>query len=291
MNGFTIKDIENLSGIKAHTIRIWEQRYGFLKPKRTGTNIRFYSNEELRTILNISLLNKFGYKISHINRMRPDEIEGKILALNQSEAQQERVIHELIQSMVEMDIEYFETTLDQYVAKSGIERTILKIIFPFLERIGILWQTGHINPAHEHIVTNIIRQKLIRGIENARPLVMLNKTYLLCLPEGEHHELGLLFVYFLLKNRGAHTIYLGTNLPLKDLEYVVDVKKPDVVYMHLTSPTRTFNLEKFLQNLGTRLPKQTVVLSGQLMQNCKKEIPVNVQVKHSLAEVMDFLTH
>jgi DNA-binding transcriptional MerR regulator len=163
MNSFTIKDLENLSGIKAHTLRIWEQRYSFLKPERTGTNIRYYSNDELKKILNVALLNKYGYKISHIDKMNEGEIKEKILSLNQMEAQQERIVNELIQCMVDIDIDKLETILDKYISARGIEKTIIQIIFPFMEKIGILWLTNHINPAQEHLITNIIRQKLIVG--------------------------------------------------------------------------------------------------------------------------------
>ena len=161
MNKFTIKDLENLSGIKAHTIRIWEQRYSFLKPQRTATNIRYYSNIELKMLLNISLLNKYGYKISHINRMSNDELREKTLTLTSAEAQQERIVNELIQHMVDVDMDQFEKIIDQYIHARGIEKNITYIIFPYLERIGILWLTDHINPAQEHIIKNIIRQKLI----------------------------------------------------------------------------------------------------------------------------------
>ncbi|MBI1343026.1 MAG: MerR family transcriptional regulator [Terrimonas sp.] len=290
MSGFTIKDIENLSGIKAHTIRIWEQRYGFLKPQRTDTNIRYYSSDELKTVLNISLLNKYGYKISHINKMMPTEIREKILMLNSTEAQQERVINDLIQCMIDMDMDAFENVLGKYINLKGIEKSIIHIIFPFMERIGILWQTGHINPAQEHLVTNFIRQKLIVGIENTRSLVRIEKTFLLFLPEGEHHELGLLFIYYLLKSRGAQTIYLGANLPYKDLEYVVKYKQPDVVYLHLTSPSRNFNFEKFLKNLHDHLGEYNFVISGMLTQQYKKAIPENVFFKYSLSEVMEYLS-
>ena len=158
MNAFTIKDLENLSGIKAHTIRIWEQRYSFLKPQRTGTNIRYYSNDELKTVLNIALLNKYGYKISHIDKMRPEELKDKIVTLSNSVAQQERMINELIQFMVDLDIDKFETMLDNFITARGIDKAITQLVFPFLEKIGILWLTNHINPAQEHLITNIIRQ-------------------------------------------------------------------------------------------------------------------------------------
>src|SRR5882757_46111 len=134
MNAFTIKDLENLSGIKAHTIRIWEQRYKFLKPKRTCTNIRCYCNDELKTLLNIALLNKYGFKISHIDRMQPGEIREKILALGDVKAQQERIVNELLQEMVDLDMERFDTILTKYIAVKGIEKAVTQIIFPFLEK-------------------------------------------------------------------------------------------------------------------------------------------------------------
>src|SRR4051812_7371816 len=149
MNAFTIKDIENLSGVKAHTIRIWEQRYNFLKPQRTGTNIRYYSNEELKTILNIALLNKSGFKISHINRMNVEEINQKLFSLSHTQAQQERIVNELICYMVDLNLDLFEELLDEQIRANGIEKIIDEIIFPFLEKIGILWVTNNINPAQE----------------------------------------------------------------------------------------------------------------------------------------------
>src|SRR3954452_7313527 len=160
MNAFTIKDIENLSGVKAHTIRIWEQRYNFLKPRRTDTNIRYYSNDELKIILNIALLNKFGYKISHINKMDHEEIHSKLHSLSHQQAQQERIINELISLMVDLEIDGFEDLVDKQIHEKGVDKIINEIIFPFLEKIGLLWVTNNINPAQEHLVTNIIRQKL-----------------------------------------------------------------------------------------------------------------------------------
>jgi DNA-binding transcriptional MerR regulator len=290
MNAFTIKDLENLSGIKAHTIRIWEQRYNFLKPQRTNTNIRYYSNDELKTVLNIALLNKYGFKISHIDRMQPQEIREKILSLGDVRAIQERIINDLVQEMIDLEMERFEKILANYIAAKGIERTVIQIIFPFLEKIGILWQTGHINPAQEHLVTNIIRQKLIVGIETTVSHIKLDKTFLLFLPEGEHHELGLLFMYYLLKSRGARTIYLGANVPLKDAEHVIKLKKPDIVFVHLTATASSFNFEKFLNNVEQRFGSVGTIISGQLTQQYKKRIPASVQFKRSLSEVMEYLS-
>ncbi len=290
MNAFTIKDLENLSGIKAHTIRIWEQRYSFLNPQRTNTNIRFYNNDELKIILNISLLNKYGYKISHINRMSADEIKEKILSLSQVQAQQERILNELIQYMIDLNSNAFETALDSYIFSRGIEKTITYIIFPFLERIGILWATSNINPAQEHLVTNIIRQKLIVGIENTISHLHVNKTVLLFLPEGEHHELGLLFIYYLLKNRGAKVLYIGSDSPVKDIEYAAKLAKPDLLFTHLTSVPPNFDFEKYISKITLHIPNIPFIISGQLTQHYKKKLPPNVYLKRSLHEVIEYVS-
>lgn len=289
MNAFTIKDLENLSGIKAHTIRIWEQRYSFLKPRRTETNIRYYNNEELKTILNVALLDKYGFKISHIDKMDESEIQDRILSLSQVQAQQERIINELIQCMIDLDIDQFEATLDNYIVARGIERTITQIIFPFLEKIGILWTTNHINPAQEHLVTNIIRQKLIVGIESINTHIQVNKSVLLFLPEGEHHELGLLFIFFLLRSRGLKVLYLGANVPVSDVEFVAKIKQPDFAYTHLTSVAHNFNFEKFLNHISNKVKNIPVVVSGQVTQQYKKKSPQGVHFKKSLNEVMEYI--
>lgn len=289
MHSFTIKDLENLSGIKAHTIRIWEQRYSFLKPNRTGTNIRFYSNDELKKLLNVALLNKFGFKISHIDKMNQEEINDKILSLNQQEALQERIVNTLIQNMVDLDIEAFEDELGDFIAAKGIEKAISQIIFPFLEKIGILWLTNHINPGQEHLVTNIIRQKLIVGIESIRTTVKINKSVLLFLPETEYHELSLLFMNYMLKNKGVTTIYLGCSIPVKDVEYLANLKKPDYIYTHLTSVGAKFNFDRFITNLSKSFPKTPVVISGQLTNTYEKKILPPITFKKSYAEVMEFL--
>ena len=289
MNAFTIKDLELLSGIKAHTIRIWEQRYTFLKPQRTDTNIRYYTNDELKTVLNIALLNKYGFKISHIDRMSSPEMKDKIISLSQSQAQQERVINDLIHFMIDMKIEQFEAILDDHIELRGIEKTITYIIFPFLERIGILWVTNHINPAQEHLVTNIIRQKLIVGIDSISCHLSINKTVLLFLPEGEHHEMGLLFMYYLLKNRGLRVLYLGANVPMKDVEFLANLKHPAFLYTHLTAVANNFNFEKFLVNAQNRLMTNKLIVSGLLTQTYKKKVPNNVSFKKSLNEVLEYI--
>jgi MerR family transcriptional regulator, light-induced transcriptional regulator len=290
MTKFTIKDLENLSGIKAHTIRIWEQRYSFLKPSRTDTNIRYYSNDDLKTILNISILNKYGYKISHINKMSAADVQVRVQELNIAGAQQEKIVNDLIQLMVDLDIASFEKILDKQISTNGIEKTIIRTIFPFFERIGILWQTGHINPAQEHLITNIVRQKLIVGIDQAKPLIKVKKSFLLFLPEREYHELGLLLVYYLLKKRGAEVFYIGANVPLKDVEFINETKKPDYIYIHLTSTSPGFHFQKFLSQTSERLSKTKIIVSGYVTRDYKKALPKNVEFKHSLIELVEFIS-
>ncbi|HEX6180022.1 MAG TPA: MerR family transcriptional regulator [Chitinophagaceae bacterium] len=289
MNEFTIRDLENLSGIKAHTIRIWEHRYSFLKPKRTDTNIRYYSNEELKTLLNIALLNKYGFKISHIDRMSPEELSKKVLELTHPGAAQERLIHDLVRSMIDIDMELFESALDNFIYSKGIDKTITEIIFPFLERVGLLWMTSHIHPGQEHLVSNIIRQKILVGIESVLPVTKAKKLVLLFLPEGEHHELGLMYTYYLLKVRGARLLYLGADVPFEDLVMVAKLKEPDYIYTHLTSKPRNFNLEKFLAQYTAELPGIPLVLSGRhAWIPPRKEYP-SIEFKSSLQDVIDFI--
>lgn len=289
MSTYTIKDLEKISGIKAHTIRIWEQRYQFLQPQRTETNIRTYSSDELKTILNVSLLNKYGFKISHIDKMSAEQMEEKILSLNQIDAQKERVVNALIKEMVSLNMANFERQMDTYIGQKGIEKTILEIIFPFMERVGILWVTNHINPAQEHLATNIIRQKIILGIEKLHPVLQYSKRIVLFMPEGEYHEIGLLYVHYLLKQRGFYVDYLGANVPMVDLKYLSEFHKVDYLYCHLTSPAKNFKIHKFfdqLSEVGKNIP---IIISGQLAQAYKGAIANNIQLKRTLQETISFL--
>ncbi|MBO9573523.1 MAG: MerR family transcriptional regulator [Chitinophagaceae bacterium] len=290
MNFFTIKDLENLSGIKAHTIRIWEQRYSFLKPKRSDTNIRFYESDELKTLLNIALLNRYGFRISQIDKMQPETIREKILSLESSGAQQEIIINNLLHCMIELDSYAFEDILDKYLLQWGIDKTITQLIFPFLDRIGILWLTDHIRVAQEHMVSSIIREKLIMGIQNASNPWSGKKTVVMFLPQGEFHELGLLYVQYLLKVKGTKILYLSADLPFDELEFVVKFKKPDYIYTHLTSVAGRFNLEKYLDKVGVKLKDTKFVVSGRVAQSYYKKVSPNVLLKNSLNDVITELS-
>ncbi len=287
---FTIKDISNLTGIKPHTIRIWEQRYDFIKPGRTDTNIRFYSGEELKLILNIALLNKNGYKISQISKMNEAVLNEKVTSLTSSDAKQQKIVNDLIQTMVDVDMIHFESILDKYINSFGVEKAILLIIFPFLEKIGMLWLTSNINPAQEHLVSNIIRQKILVGIEVSKFKVTSDKQVCLFLPEGEYHELSLLFIAFLLKKKGLPVVYLGASIPLKDVEFIVNLKKPHYLYTHLTIAGQNFNFEKFISNVSKKFPGIEIIVSGILTNGYMRKIPSNIRFKKSLTEVIEFIS-
>lgn len=286
---FTIKELEALSGIKAHTIRIWEQRYGFIKPSRTTTNIRTYSNEELKTILMVALLNKHGYKISRINSMEPTQRRQEVLALNTAEAVTEQLVNELISYMVDLDAAGFETILNNYLQTHDVFSMHTRLVFPFLDKTGLLWQASRINPAHEHLATAIIRQKLIAAIDQLPLPANNNPLFLLVLPEDEHHELGLLLVYYLLKQKGFPVLYLGASVPLKDVAYVCNLKTPPYLYLHLTTLPPRLGLQKYLAALTEATPAQ-IVVSGAAFAGYKKQLPPTVKLISSFDELQQFLT-
>lgn len=286
---FTIKELEALSGIKAHTIRIWEQRYNFLRPSRTETNIRRYSNEELKTLLTVALLNKYGYKISKIDSMSHEDRKKAVLDLSPQEAYNERVVNKMIGYMIDMRNIEFEHILNDHIAEHGIEKTITEIIFYFLEKVGILWHTNHILPVQEHIVSNIVRQKILSAIDNLPLVHKQGPVFLLFLPEDEHHEMGLLFVYYLLRKRKLPVIYLGSSVPFKDVQFLFEYKTPDYLYLHLTAFPRRHDLQKYLTHLSHKFPQTKILLSGSAIAAYKKSLSENVIKLQSLDAVISYI--
>ena len=287
---FTIKELSLLSGIKAHTIRIWEQRYNFLKPDRTSTNIRTYNNEELKTLLSVALLNKYGYKISHIDEMLPEQRSKAILGLKQIEAREEHLVNEMVSCMVDLRHIAFEEIINQYIEEHGIIKTIQSLVFHFLEKVGILWQTNRVNPAQEHVTSNIIRQKVISALDALPHVPTAEPLHLLFLPEDEHHELGLLFVFYLLKKNRIPVIYLGANVPLDDVSYVVRVKEPTALYLHLTAFPRQLQFERFLQQLSSKAGNAKVFISGNPVCEYHRQVPANISFLRSFSEVFSYIS-
>ncbi|MEP5610820.1 MAG: MerR family transcriptional regulator, partial [Cyclobacteriaceae bacterium] len=208
MGIYSIKDLEHLSGIKAHTIRIWEQRHNLFSPQRTETNIRFYSDEDLKLILNISLLKNHGVKISKIVQMKTEQIQEQVIQLAADEFVNEDQVNALTVAMIDSNEELFHSVISANQKKIGFEKTFIDIIYPFFKKIGILWVSSSINPAQEHFISHLIRQRLI--VETAQLEMASNaESFLLFLPEGELHEISLLFANYVLRARGYKTIYLG----------------------------------------------------------------------------------
>jgi DNA-binding transcriptional MerR regulator len=287
---FTIKELESLSGIKAHTIRIWEQRYNFLRPSRTSTNIRRYNNEELKTLLTVALLNKYGYKISKIDEMQPDQRSEAVQSLQQPDAFEEYLINELVGCMIDLKSSEFETILTRHIAQRGIEKTVTGIVFLFLERVGILWQTNRLRPVQEHVVSAIIRQKIIVAVDDLPAVDSGSPLFVLFLPEGEYHEMGLLYVYYLLRKKGLPTIYLGANVPVKDLRYISENLHPHYLYLHLTSFPGHAKFQRMLQQLQKEAKESTVIISGYIAQLLKREPLTNVTLLQSLSAVQAYIT-
>ena len=286
---FTIKELEALSGIKAHTIRIWEQRYHFLNPSRTDTNIRRYSNDELKTLLTVALLNKYGYKISRIDSMSHEDRKKAVLNLSHEEAFNERLVNKMIGYMIDMRNTDFERLLNDHISQYGIEKTITEIIFYFLEKVGILWHTNHILPVQEHIVSNIVRQKILSAIDSLPLAHKHEPVFLLFLPEEEHHEMGLLFVYYLLRKKKLPVIYLGSSVPLKDVQFLFEHRAPEYLYLHLTSFPRRQDLSKYLSVLSNNFPQTKILLSGSAVRSFSKPLPSNAIGFQHLEEVISFI--
>lgn len=280
MGQYSIKELEQLTGIKAHTIRIWEQRYGILKPKRSETNIRTYDDTDLKHLLNVSLLNQHGYKISKIACMTDCQVADAILALTEQKNEYPHQINALVSAMIEMNEERFDKVLTTVILQKGFEAAVNQLALPFLQKIGILWQTGNINPAHEHFVSNIIRQKFIVAIDGQ--VISGNPEsprFLLFLPEGELHELGLLFMQYILRSRQMRVLFLGQNLPLADLVNAYNGWRPHYLCTIITSVPDRDRVQGYLECLSGHFPEATFFVSGYQVQNLESDIklPPNFQ--------------
>jgi DNA-binding transcriptional MerR regulator/methylmalonyl-CoA mutase cobalamin-binding subunit len=289
MSTFSIKDIETITGIKAHTLRVWEQRYNLITPKRTDTNIRYYDDEDLRFILNVSILNNYGIKISEIAKMTHEKIREMVLVVSEKDSPHSAQIKALISAMFSLDEVAFNSILSSNILKMGLEDTVVQIVFPFLHQIGILWMTDAIHPAHEHFITNLIRQKLHVAIDaqTSKPTTS-GKKFLLFLPEGESHEIGLLFANYVLRNKGHEVVYLGQNLPHEDLAKVFDFYNPDYVFSSVTSAMDGQEVQTFVNKLSTSWPNTTIILTGYLiLSNTVLELPNNVRVIKETSELID----
>lgn len=263
MSNYSIRDLEQLSGIKAHTLRIWEQRYNIITPKRTETNIRIYDDQDLKLVLNIALLKEHEYKISEIARLSTERLSKEVVNITDKRQNYPDQIHALTIAMIDLDEEKFEKIMATNAFKFGFEEMMINIIYPFLSRIGILWVTGSIGPAQEHFISNLIRQKLIVAIDGQ--VIRLNaysKKFVLYLPEGELHELSLLFANYVLRARNNKVIYLGQTLPFEELVFVCESQKPDYLFTAITSTPAQDETQVYISQLEKRFPNICMLLTG-----------------------------
>lgn len=278
MSKYSIKELEKLSGIKAHTIRIWEKRYNIVAPQRTITNIRYYSDDDLKKIINVSLLNNGGLKISKIADLSSKELVNKVSELSETKSSADIHIDQLIVAMVDLDEENFDHILSGLIERYGFERTIITIVYAFLQKIGVLWQTGNITPAQEHFISNLIRQKIIVAIDSV-PLAPKNRPRaLLFLPEAELHELGLLFYHYLVKKAGFRTYYLGQMVPFNDVEALCQSHDPKVLITAITSSPDSQSVQEYLNRLCKEQPQRTILATGQILRKMAIKIPSNLHV-------------
>lgn len=291
MANYSIKDLENFTGIKAHTIRIWEKRYNLVEPKRTCTNIRYYDDDDLKKLLNVSILNRHGYKISNIANFTENSINEKIFNLAQTQNDVETQIEGLVLAMIDMDENKFDKVFNTAIINFGFEETILKLIYPFFERIGILWQIGSINPAQEHFISNLIRQKLIMAIDGLLANYSDNsKSFLLFLPEGEHHELGLIFYHYLIKKYNHKVIYLGETVPFDALIEVSKTMQFDYLLTSITTPMLDESMTEFIENLKKHFSKSQIYLTGQQSRNIGDELSGKMQLLADANDLREFLS-
>lgn len=288
---YNIKDLEKLTGIKAHTIRIWEKRYGLLDPQRTETNIRYYTGNDFKKLLNISILNKNGLKISRIAELKEDEISEKVIELTTRNSDVEDQIQALTMAMFHLSPQKFEKQLTISYINRGFENTYAEIISPFLTKIGFLWQAGTISPAQEHFASNIIRRKILVAIDGL--LASYNeksKNYILFLPEGEQHEIQLLFAYYLLKKENHHVLYIGASVPFVSIDENNQFHNADFLVISFISASSALKIQNYLNHLSQQFSSQTIIAMGPQMNLYNQALPENVVKIKEIDEFRKLIT-
>ena len=275
---YSIKDLEVLSGIKAHTIRIWEKRYNLLVPDRTDTNIRYYTDDDLRKMLNVSLLVKHGFKISKVAKWSNEQMKETILEASETKSTESDYIDRLMLHMVNFDNQGFIRVSDEVIQKYGIEEAVSRVFFNLFVGIGTYWQVGSIFPAQEHFITNIFRQKLIVEIDKLDNNEGKGATILFYLPENEFHEMSLLYYSYLAKKYGYHIIYLGQAVPFEDLKKIAAQLKIDFVFSAFIASIEKEEFENYLVELKHLFDHQKIFITGGQIVVHNPNLPRNVKV-------------
>jgi MerR family transcriptional regulator, light-induced transcriptional regulator len=287
---YSIRDLEKLTGIKKHTIRMWEQRYHLITPARTDTNIRFYTDENLRHLFNVALLNKHGHKISKLAKMQPEEIATLVAGIAEKNNNPNAQIDALTLAMLSMDEAGFDRIFSTYALDHSFEQTMIDLVYPLLENLKALWITRSVSPAHEKFVSHLIRRKLMCAIDGC-PLVASRdgEIFYLYLPEGESQELTLLFMYFLLRQRGHHVIYLGPGTSVNDLRDACDAIRPHFVFTIIDAPLARQSTQAYVESAAQMLHGAQLLLSGAQLFLSPIKLPANARVLNGLGDTLGFL--
>lgn len=290
MGKFSIKDIENITGIKAHNIRIWEQRYDLMVSKRTETNIRFYDDRDLCTFLNIANLTDNGFRISEIAKMSSTEMHEKIGKLSEDHNNPCIQVNTLTEAMLEFDQEKFNLTLNKCTERTGIIDVMSETVFPFLRKVGFMWQTNLIAPAHEHFVTNLIKARLINSIESlADPEPVRAKRFLLFLPANETHEIGLCYAHYLIKLAGNRVLFLGQSVPYNDLKITAEKFNPHYCLTSITAMQSEGSILGMVDELLENLPFWPLIVSGPIISIMEMPEKERLMTLKSIQELQIFL--
>jgi MerR family transcriptional regulator, light-induced transcriptional regulator len=288
MNTFTIRDIENLSGIKAHTLRVWEQRYGIIRPMRKDSNHRLYGIEDLKQILRISFLYNQGYKISRIAEMGEEEIKKLSLELK-PKGNYEVFINQLMEASMDFDEDLFRNVMDNAMVHLGMEKLMTQVIYPFLNKVGVLWMTGNVIPSQEHFASNIIRNKILMATNQLPPKQKVEgKKYILFNPPGEYHEIPLLFVQYCLKQRGISTVLFGIDTSTEMLKEYLRKNRSTHLFLFMTTNFTNMQPVELLEDIKRNFPGLKIEVAGNSFRGLQAEIISGIRI---FSSVEDFTRH
>jgi DNA-binding transcriptional MerR regulator len=257
---------------------------------RTKTNIRYYQDTDLKFLLNVALLNKNGLKISHIAKMDRQDVADKVAAISEDNFEYDTQLDALTISMIEMDELKFDRIISTNIHQLGFERTMLEIIYPFLDKLSVLWLTGSITPVQENFISYLIRQKIIVAIDREQlPSNQNAPKFIIYLPEGERQELSLLFMHFILRSRGNYVINLGHEISLMDLNDACKVRRPDFLFTMITETWTKEPVQRYIDKLAENFPDCQILVSGYQIVAQNVTPPSNVSILRSLDQTLDFL--
>ncbi len=287
---YSINDLEKLSGVKAHTIRIWEKRYGVIIPKRTKTNIRFYQDSDLQLLLNVAFLNKRGLKISKIACLSKAEIKARVAEHTEVHEKFEDQLDALTLAMFEFDEYNFNKILDHNIKQKGFGTTMMEVIYPLLDKISVMWIAGSIKNVHESFITQIVKRKILIAIESLKiEKSIKKKKYLIYLPKKENHELSLFFLEFVLKEHGFNVLNIGMGIISEDIIEASQVFKPDYIFTIINESYEGKALQDYIDKVLDANKNTHLLITGYQVSQQRNQNTERCTYFNSLFEVMDFI--